>query len=157
MAFSLQARQGRLAISQVAQLNNHRVFARSLAISQRASQQGSDRPQAIKSTSDAQGTPANPSPPPRATASTPQPGSKSFQPSNPPKGGVARRNSKPPATGAPTSIFGKALQGVLSVMGLSPHRAAALGTTRDLYEECAAIWDLDRDFWQGGEPPRLLK
>ncbi|CAO1639204.1 unnamed protein product [Sympodiomycopsis kandeliae] len=133
------------------------ALSRSIATTARLEQQpGSDRPQALHNTADEHGKPANPSPPPRAAASTPQPGSSSHKsPDHPTKDSLTRRPPAPPYKGAPSSILQKVASGVASFFGLSPHRAAALGTTRDLYEECAAIWDIDRDFWQGecGLPP----
>lgn len=149
MSVSLQARRSASAATKPATYTG--TLARSFVTSCAHQRAGSDRPQALHSTSDAEDSPANPSPPPRATASTPQPGSKSFQNSGAPSGGVARRSSKPPGPGAPSALTTGISGKILAFLGLGKEQIGAMRTTRDLYEECAAIWDLDRDFWQGGE------
>ncbi|CAO1615019.1 unnamed protein product [Parajaminaea phylloscopi] len=106
--------------------------------------------QAIKSTTDANGQqPANPSPPPRAAASTPQPGAHAFQQTSPKAPQVERRPAKPPAPSAYNEVTRKLVRGVAWMMGYSSRGSTAIRVTSDLYDRCASIWDVDAEFWQG--------
>lgn len=108
--------------------------------------------QAIKPTRDeTTDKPANPSPPPRAAASTPQPGSRVFQQTTPKASMEARTPAIPPAPSAYSEVTKKLVKGVAWIMGYSSRTSTAIRVTSDLYDRCAAIWDLDQEFWQGGE------
>ncbi|PWN25022.1 hypothetical protein BDZ90DRAFT_281998 [Jaminaea rosea] len=104
--------------------------------------------QTVKPTSDSTGQPANPSPPPRAAASTPPPGAQAMRNSGA-EAPTHPRPAKPPHPSAYNEVTKKLVQGVAWMLGYNTQSSKAIRVTSDLYDRCAAVWDIERDFWAG--------
>jgi len=100
-------------------------------------------------------TSANPSPPPRAAASTPTPGSRPLAKAEDPTNKSARVPAAEHSVPVHSELKKKLVRMAAKLMGYNSRTTTAIRVTSDLYDRCAERWDLDKDFWQGGECTRI--